>query len=195
MRRTIGAAVCFLLIAGSAHAEPVSATGKGITGGALLGGEIVVMTEAAIGLESRWWYALGFVAGAGGGGFGGYYVEESAGSELSMYMLLTGMALVIPTSIVYLNATAFQPEVPDTEDSGGAPPGEPTLDPEFSEQLSRRGMRPMPTTRAVLSVYRDSTAWSVPDILVLDTYSAAEVQDMGLAQSPRVMVPVVGGRF
>ncbi len=195
MTRTFSTAALVLLLAGSARAEPVSATGKGITGGALLGGEIVVMTEAAVGLESPWWYALGFTVGAGGGAYGGYYVEQNASSELSMYMLLGGMALVIPTSIVYLNAVAFEPEVPQSGDPGGAPPGEPTLDPEFNERLSQRGMVKVPLSRGVMAIDDQNLEWSLPNVLVLDTYTRTEQAELGLTQSPRVLVPVLTGTF
>ena len=49
-----------------------SPTGKGITGGALLGGEAVMLTEAALKVKPWWAYALGGVAGGIAGGVGGY---------------------------------------------------------------------------------------------------------------------------
>jgi hypothetical protein len=53
--------------AGSASATGVdeaSSTGKGIVGGALLGAEAVMLTEAAIGVKPRWAYLVGGGAGA-----------------------------------------------------------------------------------------------------------------------------------
>src|SRR5262245_37686753 len=59
----------------------VSSTGKGIAGGALLGGEVVMLTMGAIGVESGWPYALFGGLGAVGGGIGGYFVENATGTE------------------------------------------------------------------------------------------------------------------
>jgi hypothetical protein len=96
-----------LTTAAGAHAEPVSPTGKGIAGGALLGAEVVIITESLVGIENGWWYLLGGTLGAGGGGVGGYFVEQAVGADLSLFMLAGGMALVIPASIAYLNATSY----------------------------------------------------------------------------------------
>src|SRR6188768_1734364 len=55
--------------AASGEAE-VSPTGKGIAGGALLGGELVLVTEAAFKVQPAWAYIVGGVAGGVAGGVG-----------------------------------------------------------------------------------------------------------------------------
>ena len=45
----------------------VTATGKGIAGGALLGAEVVMITTAIIGAEDIWPYLVFGAVGAGGG--------------------------------------------------------------------------------------------------------------------------------
>ncbi|MBI4704362.1 MAG: hypothetical protein HY744_24930, partial [Deltaproteobacteria bacterium] len=112
----------------AAGAKTVSPTGKGIAGGALLGAEVVMLTEGIIGIESVWPYPVFGVLGAAGGGVGGYFVEQAdpAGmsAEASLYMLAGGMALVIPTIVVMLNATAYSFEEEEGVDkSGQQPPG------------------------------------------------------------------------
>ena len=62
----LSAGLTLLVHVGSAHAEDVSATGKGIVGGALLGAELVTVTEAVFHLQSPWAYVIGGAAGAGG---------------------------------------------------------------------------------------------------------------------------------
>src|SRR5262245_53223895 len=79
---------------------PVSPTGKGIVGGALLGAEVVDLTMGIIGVEKGWPYFVFGALGAAGGGIGGYFVEQNAPTEASLYMLAGGMALVIPTLVV-----------------------------------------------------------------------------------------------
>jgi hypothetical protein len=74
----------------AAHAEGVdeaSGTGKGIVGGALLGGELVMVTEAAFKVKPAWAYVVGGVAGGAAGGIGGYFVEQNTDARAPMLML------------------------------------------------------------------------------------------------------------
>src|SRR5216684_1701284 len=65
----------------------VKATGKGIVGGALLGGEVVDITMAIVGVQSGWPYLVFGGIGAIGGGIGGHFVEKTSTAEPSVYML------------------------------------------------------------------------------------------------------------
>jgi hypothetical protein len=99
-----------------ASAEAVSATGKGVTGGVLLGAEFAMIPQALLGVDKWWAYALGGGLGAAAGGVGGYFVEtQVTTAEPSLYMLAGGMALVIPTVVLTMNATAYKPEVEEGE--------------------------------------------------------------------------------
>src|SRR5579859_1494648 len=55
-----------------ARADNVSPSGKGITGGGLLGAEVVTIIESLVGVRAGWAYVVGAVVGAGGGAAGGY---------------------------------------------------------------------------------------------------------------------------
>jgi len=111
----------------AAHAEDVSTTGKGIVGGALLGAEVVLVTEAAFKVQPAWAYLVGGVGGAAAGGVGGYFIEQEASSKATMLMLAGGMALVIPTTVAVLSATAYEPPANYTQDR--APADEPVAEP------------------------------------------------------------------
>ncbi|MDB4993746.1 MAG: hypothetical protein JWM74_1178 [Myxococcaceae bacterium] len=114
----------------TAHAEEVSPTGKGIVGGALLGGEIVMMPMAIFGVESGWAYVIGGGLGAAGGGVGGYFIESasfSSDGRVPVYMLAGGLALIIPTIVLTLNATRYHPAEGASEDK--APTNGPAADP------------------------------------------------------------------
>jgi hypothetical protein len=112
-----------------ARADDVSPNGKGVVGGALLGAEVVTITESLAGVRPPWAYVVGGIIGAGGGGVAGHFIEQDNASQngrVPMYMLAGGLALIIPAVVLTLNATRWQPEEGATEDSApGAPPADP----------------------------------------------------------------------
>ncbi|WP_205633601.1 hypothetical protein [Labilithrix luteola] len=94
----------------TAHAEEVSPSGKGIAGGALLGGEIVVFGEALFGVRNGWAYALGALGGAAAGGVGGHFIEQGVDDgRVPAYLLAGGLALVIPALVIALDQTRYLP--------------------------------------------------------------------------------------
>ena len=108
-----------LLAPNSARADEVSPDGKGIIGGALLGAEVITLPMALFQVKSGALYALGAGAGAVGGGVGGYFIERASFSNdgrVPVYMLAGGLALIIPTTVLILNATAYHPSENATED-------------------------------------------------------------------------------
>jgi hypothetical protein len=114
----------------AAHATgvaEVSTTGKGAVGGALLGAEVVLVTEAAFKTQPAWAYVVGGVGGGIGGGIGGYFIERNASPRTTMFMLAGGMALAIPTTVAVLSATAYEPPASYTQDR--APIDEPVAEP------------------------------------------------------------------
>ena len=105
----------------------VGSTGKGIVGGALLGGEVVTIVESLAGVRAGWAYWVGAIVGAGGGGVGGWAIEQgSSDGVVPMAMLAGGLGLLIPAVVLSLDATRFRPEEGATEDH--VPTG-PTADP------------------------------------------------------------------
>jgi hypothetical protein len=112
----------------AAAGEVVSPTAKGAIGGGLLGAELVMITESLIGVKPWWAYLVGGGLGAVGGAVGGYFVEKSVSDgRIPLFMLAGGLALIIPTTILTLNATRYRPSENATEDK--APTNEPKADP------------------------------------------------------------------
>ena len=112
----------------TAHAEEVSPSGKGIVGGAFLGGEIVVFTEAIIGVRSTTAYLLGAGGGAVAGGVGGYFVEQAVSDgRIPAYLLAGGLALLIPAVVITLDQTRYLPTEGAREDKPvtNLPPSDP----------------------------------------------------------------------
>jgi hypothetical protein len=133
----------------TAHAADVttptvtSANGKGIVGGALLGAEAVMLTEAAANVKPAWAYAVGGGLGAIGGGVGGYFAEQTGDAKLSLCLLVGGMALALPTTVAVLSASAYEPvnyvedhppsDEPVAEPGRAAPSSSPSPEPPSAE--------------------------------------------------------------
>ena len=112
----------------SARAEDVSPTGKGIVGTALLGAEVVVFTEAIIGVRSGTAYLLGAGGGAVAGGVGGYFIEQAVSDgRIPAYLLAGGLALIIPAVVIALDQTRYLPTEGAREDKpvNNLPPSDP----------------------------------------------------------------------
>ncbi|HET9957827.1 MAG TPA: hypothetical protein VFQ61_25190 [Polyangiaceae bacterium] len=117
----------FLLTAFSAHAEEPSGSPKGIIGGALLGGEVVIAAEAAFKVRSPWAYLGGGLAGAAAGGLAGHFIEDGASPRVPLVMLAAGLTLAVPTTVAVLSATAYEPPADFVQDQG--PTDEPVAEP------------------------------------------------------------------
>jgi hypothetical protein len=113
----IGAVCAMALAPATARAEEVVPDGKGIAGGALLGGEIVIFTEAIFGVRSTAAYLLGAAGGAIAGGVGGYFIEQAVDdAKVPAAMLAGGLALVIPAIVITLDQTRYLPSEGARED-------------------------------------------------------------------------------
>ena len=134
-------------LAKAQSAEP-PVTGKGLVGGALLGGEVVMLTEAAIKVRPAWAYYIGGVVGAIGGGVGGHFLESHMDSKEAMYMLSAGMLLVIPTAVAAMNAVSYDTPLEYTQDN--PPTDEPSDDLPTGTGATNPGSN-MPTMPAVNS--------------------------------------------
>jgi hypothetical protein len=179
--------VALALAVTPAHADKVEATGKAITGGALLGAEVAVVTEAIIGVRSPWLYASGIALAGGGGAVGGYYIEKSGNVGLSMTMLFAGMALLIPSAIVYLDATSDEPQRDAGPNEGAPPEPEMALGAESAAYIVPPSM-----------VELDDTAVSVrllPPMQLRQVYTPEERDTLGAEQRTQFEFSLFGARF
>jgi len=92
-------------------ADEVDPTAKGIIGCALLGAEAALIVESVAGVRNGWALGLIPLATGIGGGIGGYFLEQNADAEWSVAMLVAGMALAIPTTIIVLKSTAYSSDM------------------------------------------------------------------------------------
>jgi hypothetical protein len=202
-----------------ARADEVSPDAKGIVGGALLGAEIVTMTESIAGARPGWAYAVGAIAGAGAGGVGGYFIEQASFSNdgrVPTYMLAGGLALIIPAIVLTLNATRYLPEEGATEDrvrpSGpaadpGAPgggvvapastPGTPpkAAPPPAAAPATPPPAAPPPPTQSLLDVRSGAVRVGVPVPDVRPIFSMVEQRQYGMQAQTELRMPVLRVAF
>lgn len=189
--------------AARADGSEVSPTGKGITGGALLGAEAVMLTEAAASVKPAWAYAVGGGLGAVAGGVGGYFAENSGDAKLSMYLLVGGMALALPTTVAVLSASAYEPtnyteDHPPTDEpvaEPAQPAGGPTSRKVDSRPAAAKVARAPRIAPALVGVGGGALTLSVPAVEVRQVYTRAEVAAFGVKQQTQVDVPVLNVVF
>jgi len=204
--------------------SPVNPTGKGIAGGAMLGGELVMIVEAIIGVDDWWPYVVFGAVGAGGGAVGGYFVEQAGkGSdppvaEPALYMLAGGMALIVPTVVAVLNATAYDPsgeadeegdkpasaepagaEPAGAEPAGAGPAGEGPAVPgvEGKAELTTGSRGRLPLALLGVNVGPRGAQWraGLPAVQIGPRFTPREMATYGLEQATEVNVPLVRGSF
>lgn len=201
-------------LSGTASAEEpgISATGKGITGGALLGGELVMAIEAALGVQNTWAYVGGGLGGAVAGGVGGYFVEQGSDPKPSYYMLAGGMALLIPTTVAVLQATSYK--APDHyfvdepgEDTGPAMEPEQPTEPGTTVTVTApeakvpvKKSAPVALTRphiplSLVDLHEGDVKLGIPAVEMRPTYSSVELKKFGVDQSTELRVPVFQATF
>jgi hypothetical protein len=201
----VGASALFTTAATppEARADEIPGTGKGIAGGALLGGEIVTIPMAIAGVRPGWAYALGGGLGAVAGGVGGFFIEGGTSSsttngQASTYMLAGGMVLIIPALVLTLNATRYHPSEGATEDKPppGIPPANPG-NPSGSPVSAPGDAAPIPATPptslfdlGVAATAKTGLRLGVPVPDVRPMYSAAEQKAYGLPQHAELRMPV-----
>jgi MFS family permease len=195
-----------------ARADEVSPTGKGIAGGALLGGEVVTITEALAGVHAGWPYYVFGGLGMVGGGVGGYFVEQASNGngQGPVYMLAGGLALVIPALVLSLNATRYRPNDGATEDR--PPASEPSADPgtlggglvaPAAAPAAPAAPAPKPATPAPTSLLdvrvvgqpTDGFHVGVPLPQVRAMYTPREQATYGLPQRAEFRMPVLAVTF
>jgi hypothetical protein len=133
------AAALFVAVTGSlpapASAQAVPAaieveTGfKGVVGLGLIGAELGFAVPALAGMDQTWAYIVFPAVGAAGGATAGYFLLEGEGKSVgaNVALLATGLALIIPTMVVTLSATAYDPDdeaAVESEGDGEGPAGE-----------------------------------------------------------------------
>ena len=191
----------------------ISASGKGIAGGALLGGEVVMSVEALFGARGALAYLAGGVGGAAAGGYLGYMVEQGSDPKPSYYLLAGGMALLIPTTVAILQATSYKPPADYVEDRApvsapaavpaspatpAGPDGVTVTRPQGANSyraptrpVALRPMIPM----SIVGMQQGQLQLGIPAVEIRPMYTAAEVKKFGVEQQQEVRLPLFEAHF
>ncbi|CAN5194304.1 hypothetical protein BH09MYX1_BH09MYX1_08970 [soil metagenome] len=205
-----------------ARAEGVSPTVKGVIGGAFLGAEVVALPMGIFGCRAGWAYAVFPVLGAVGGAIGGYFMDKAYNEDPqsqaygSAFLLAGGMALLIPTFVVVLNATRYHPEEVTTDraptnttpadpgkvggsvitggdakpaDTGTAPPAN------GGGTGGTGGTAPAPPPLSLFDIHDGTFRLGLPVPEVRNAYTQREVHDLGVRQVTELRIPVISVTF
>lgn len=134
----------------AAQDEPVAldAPPKGAIGFGLIGAELGVAIPALIGVKATWAYLVFPAVGAAGGAVLGHVLVDSNDQVgVSVVALTAGMALVIPTLVLAMVATAYDPE-DDRSSEAKLGPGLLRLDESGALRVAAPGTTVVPSSRA-----------------------------------------------
>ncbi len=111
------AALSVMLWSSTARAELGNDVHDGVRGAVglgLLGAEIPLIIQGAIGVRNPWLLSLIPIVVAGGGAAGGYYMGV-ASTEASVATLVAGLALIIPAALLVAYGRSYRSERGDDE--------------------------------------------------------------------------------
>ncbi len=195
--------------------DSVSGDGKGIVGGALLGGEVVTITMGIAGVEDAWPYLVFGGLGAVGGALGGFAVEQAdPPAEAPLFMLAGGLTLIVPALVISLNAVSKSEPVdelpataPERAEPPQAAPGAPPASGGGSIELGAQRDVTVPNRkvarsrvksfrpRGAVDLGAERVELGVPAVQVQPLYTQQEISKYGVAQGTEVRVPVISAAF
>jgi len=200
-----------------ARADEISGTPKVIVGGAFLGAEVVAIPMGIAGVRAGWAYAVFPPLGAVAGGIGGFFMDKAyddakTAAYGSAFMLAGGMALIIPTIVLMLNATRYHPSAEATEDRApknvgpeanpGAPAGNAVqpagnAPPPSSQDKGTSGTsggaggnQPPYVPLSLVDVHDGKLRAGIPVPEVHNAYTMRELKELGVRQATELRVPV-----
>lgn len=185
----------------------IDATPKGTIGLGVIGAEIGFAVPALAGLHDAWAFVVFPLIGAGGGAVAGYFlIDNNDNEKAAVGVLAASMALVIPTLVLTLAMTAYDPEdegvVRGDDDSGGEDGEEGSEDaaePAEEESAQHRRMRQrVAAARAGAGLFRVSERGlqlGVPGFEFGGMYNERELWLNGSRQRTQFQVSLFTGSF
>jgi hypothetical protein len=184
-------------VCGAEPCNQVESVPKGAVGLGLIGAEIGFVLPAVIGLHQAWAFVVFPLVLGGGGAVGGYFAfDEPNSPEAGVAMLAAGIALIIPSLVLTLAFTSYDPgdEVDEGEGEGGDYSDEFEEGAAVEESARRRARERVLAGGGLLHVGSEDVSLGVPAISVRPNMTAEEAARYG-GQTTEVHVPVVSGAF
>ncbi len=204
---TLGMAAPQSLQAQETEAAQVDASPKGLIGLGLIGAELGLVIPAAAGLDDTWALITFPAVGALGGALAGHFLIDNNNREkAAVAVLVGGLALVVPSVVLTLALTAYDPD--DEEGVATEIEGEPE---EFGDEEEGTVSEPpaeVETESAALHRARVARAggglvrvgeagWmlGVPNVSLMPTFTQDELALFGGRQQNELRLSLFSGAF
>lgn len=189
-------------------AEPqrIDASPKGLLGLGFIGAELGLTIPALAGLDDTWALIVFPVVGAAGGAVAGHFAIDNRGNEKAAVATLTlGLALVVPSLVLTLWATRYDPDDEDAiesatsgeeaegEEGEAADEAAPTEE-AAPAAAARRGA----TARAgtgLLRLGEGGFQLGLPGVSLVPSYTREELALFGGGQTNEVRLSLFTGAF
>jgi hypothetical protein len=205
MRTASALALAATIMAASSAATPTAAQAqtapnevesgyKGVIGMGVLGAELGFVVPALAGLDETWSFIVFPVIGAAGGAIGGYFLlEQPHNVELSVGSLMLGMALIIPSMVVTLAATAYDPgDEGEVVEGDGADEIAPDPLPEEDAEVV---IREMDVGGGLVRMREGTLHFGVPALALRSSATTEEIRRYGAVSEQGIHLPLVSGTF
>lgn len=183
----------------------VDASPKGLIGLGLIGAELGLTIPALAGLDETWSLIVFPVVGAAGGAIAGHYAIDNRGNEkAAVATLMIGLALVVPSIVITVAATAYDPEddFEEEEDAAADEAGdeeaaeaEPEAEPEPEAELDRRRRLATAGGTGMVRIHDGGVSLALPALSVGQVYTPQELARYGGEQATEVQLSLFSGAF
>ena len=187
--------------------EQIDATPKGTIGLGIMGAELGFAVPALAGLHDAWAFVVFPLIGAGGGAVAGFYLIDNKDNEkAAVGVLAASMALVIPTLVLTLAMTAYDPEDEgvvrvnddDEAEDANADEGDEAAEPQDESAEQVRMRQRVAAARAGAGLFRLSEQGlqlGVPGFEFGGMYNERELWLNGSQQRTQFQVSLFTGTF
>ncbi|MEM1415131.1 MAG: hypothetical protein AAGH15_09535 [Myxococcota bacterium] len=189
-----------------ATAQQIDARPKGTIGGALIGAELGFMFPALLGravpaLHDTWSFIVFPTVFAGGGAVAGWFLlDDPNRPEAAVGVLAFGLALVVPTLVVTLVSTAYDPDR-DIEPPSNPPApdeaaeGEPAEAAHVPREAVDERVVAMRAGTGLLRLQGGALRLGLPGVSVVPRYSPQQLALYGGEQDHEIRLSLFSGAF
>ena len=173
--------------------DQLDASPKGLIGLGLIGAELGLTIPALAGLDETWSLITFPLVGFAGGAVAGHFlIDKNDKPKVAVAMLLTGLVLVLPSIVITVAATRYDPEAAFEEQQE---------DERERNAETREARLPTPAQSVaaagtgMVRVHEGGVALTMPGLSVQPVYSPEELARYGGRQATEVQLSVVSGVF